>query len=74
MLAVIGSVSWCVVMLIVLLQLDRARTRRLIRVGFKSPANEQLEGQSKGRPSFIVHGRRPYRDGHVPLRRESWRR
>jgi ectoine hydroxylase-related dioxygenase (phytanoyl-CoA dioxygenase family) len=44
------------------------RARRLVRVGYKSPANEQLEGQSKGRPSFIVHGRRPYREGDVPLR------
>src|SRR4051812_43207697 len=44
------------------------RARRLVRIGYKSPANEQLEGQSKGRPSFIVHGRRPYREGDVPLR------
>ena len=44
------------------------RARRLVRLGYKSPANEQLEGQSKGRPSWIVHGRRPRRDGDVPMR------
>ena len=44
------------------------RARRLVRVGYKSPANEQAEGQSKGRPSWIVHGRRPWREGDVPLR------
>lgn len=44
------------------------RARRLVRVGYKSPENEQLEGQSKGRPSWIVHGRRKHRPGDVPLR------
>jgi ectoine hydroxylase-related dioxygenase (phytanoyl-CoA dioxygenase family) len=44
------------------------RARRLVRLGYKSPANEQLEGQSKGRPSWIVHGRRPRREGDVPMR------
>lgn len=44
------------------------RARRLVRLGYKSPENEQLEGQSKGRPSWIVHGRRKHRPGDVPLR------
>ena len=44
------------------------RARRLVRVGYKSPDNEQLEGQSKGRPGWLVHGRRQHRTGDVPLR------
>ena len=44
------------------------RARRLVRIGYKSPDNQQMEGQSKGRPSWIVHGRRPHREGDVPLR------
>ena len=44
------------------------RARRLVRIGYKSPENQQMEGQSKGRPSWIVHGRRPHREGDVPLR------
>ena len=44
------------------------RARRLVRVGYKSPDNQQLEGQSKGRPSWIVHGRRTHREGDVPMR------
>jgi hypothetical protein len=44
------------------------RARRLVRLGYKSPENQQMEGQSKGRPSWIVHGRRPHREGDVPLR------
>ena len=43
------------------------RARRLVRVGYKSPDNEQLEGQSKGRPGWIVSGRRAHREGDVPL-------
>jgi ectoine hydroxylase-related dioxygenase (phytanoyl-CoA dioxygenase family) len=39
------------------------RMRRLVRIGYKDPANEQTEGQSKGRPSWIVWGRRPKRGG-----------
>ena len=42
--------------------------RRLVRVGYKSPDNEQLEGQSKGRPGWVVFGRRPHHEGDVPLR------
>jgi phytanoyl-CoA hydroxylase len=44
------------------------RARRLVRVGYRSPENEQLEGQSKGRPGWMVHGRRAHRYGDVPLR------
>jgi hypothetical protein len=42
------------------------RMRRLVRVGYKSPDNEQTEGQSKGRPGWTVWGRRPRRDGQMP--------
>ena len=44
------------------------RARRLVRIGYKSPDNQQLEGQSKGRPSWIVYGRRTHRPGDVPMR------
>ena len=43
------------------------RMRRLVRVGFKHPDNLQTEGQSKGRPSWTVWGRRPRREGQVPF-------
>jgi hypothetical protein len=43
------------------------RMRRLVRIGYKHPDNIQLEGQSKGRPSWIVHGRRQRHDGQVPF-------
>lgn len=39
------------------------KMRRLVRIGYKDPANEQTDGQSKGRPSWIVWGRRPKREG-----------
>ncbi len=35
------------------------RVRRLVRVGYRDPDNQQLAGQSLGRPGFIVHGTRP---------------
>ena len=41
------------------------RARRLVRVGYKHPENVQLEGQSKGRPPWMVWGRRARRDGQV---------
>src|SRR4051812_40009806 len=41
------------------------RARRLVRVGFKHPDNVQTEGQSKGRPSWMVWGRRERREGQV---------
>lgn len=37
--------------------------RRMVRVGYKHPANQQIEGQSWGRPGVIIKGRRPRRDG-----------
>jgi hypothetical protein len=41
------------------------RMRRLVRIGYKSPDNIQTDGQSKGRPSWCVWGRRPRREGQV---------
>jgi phytanoyl-CoA hydroxylase len=41
--------------------------RRLVRVGYKDPANQQLEGQSLGRPSWCVWGRRPRAEGAAPF-------
>jgi len=41
--------------------------RRLVRIGYKDPANEQTDGQSKGRPSWIVWGKRPKPEGAVPF-------
>jgi hypothetical protein len=41
------------------------RMRRLVRIGYKHPDNAQLEGQSKGRPPWMVWGRRARRDGQV---------
>jgi hypothetical protein len=39
--------------------------RRLVRVGYKHPDNVQAEGQSKGRPGLMVHGRRPRGEGQL---------
>lgn len=33
--------------------------RRIVRVGYRDPANEQTGGQSLGRPGLMVRGRRP---------------
>jgi phytanoyl-CoA hydroxylase len=41
------------------------RNRRLVRVGYKHPDNEQFDGQSKGRPGWTVWGRRQ-RHGDEP--------
>jgi phytanoyl-CoA hydroxylase len=41
--------------------------RRLVRVGFKHPDNIQTDGQSKGRPSWMVWGRRQRGEGQVPF-------
>jgi hypothetical protein len=43
------------------------RMRRLVRLGYRSPDNLQTEGQSKGRPGWIVWGRRQKREGQVPF-------
>jgi phytanoyl-CoA hydroxylase len=42
------------------------RLRRLVRVGYKHPENVQTEGQSKGRPGWIVWGKRPRGEGQMP--------
>ncbi len=39
--------------------------RRLVRVGYRHPANVQTEGQSVGRPGLIIHGRRPRSKGQA---------
>jgi phytanoyl-CoA hydroxylase len=41
--------------------------RRLVRIGYKDPANVQLEGQSKGRPGYTVWSRRPRVGNQPPL-------
>jgi ectoine hydroxylase-related dioxygenase (phytanoyl-CoA dioxygenase family) len=43
------------------------KARRLVRVGYRHPDNVQLEGQSKGRPGWLVFGRRQRRDAQVPF-------
>lgn len=43
------------------------RNRRLVRLGYKDPANRQTDGQSKDRPSWLVWGRRPRTDGQIPF-------
>jgi len=43
------------------------RMRRMVRVGYRHPENVQLEGQSKGRPGWLVFGQRPRRDGQAPF-------
>jgi phytanoyl-CoA hydroxylase len=39
------------------------RNRRMVRVGYRDPANDQTEGQSFGRPGLLVAGIRPRRPG-----------
>ena len=34
------------------------RERRLVRIGYRAPYNEQIGGQSKGRPGMMVEGYR----------------
>jgi len=41
--------------------------RRLVRLGFRAPDNRQTEGQSKGRPNWMVWGRRTRQSGQVPF-------
>lgn len=36
--------------------------RRMVRMGFRDPHNDQVAGQSNGRPGLIVHGYRERRD------------
>jgi ectoine hydroxylase-related dioxygenase (phytanoyl-CoA dioxygenase family) len=42
------------------------KPRRLVRIGYRHPDNVQTEGQSKGRPPWIVFGRRERRNMQVP--------
>ena len=39
--------------------------RRLVRCGYKHPANLQLAGQSIGRPGIAIKGKRPRREGQA---------
>jgi hypothetical protein len=43
------------------------KMRRLVRLGYKHPDNLQTEGQSKGRPSWMVWGRREHHAGQIPF-------
>ena len=43
------------------------KMRRLVRIGYKHPDNLQTEGQSKGRPSWTVWGRRQRQPDQVPF-------
>ncbi len=43
------------------------RVRRLVRVGYRHPDNEQLGGQSLGRPGVMVRGLRPRMGQAEPL-------
>lgn len=47
------------------------RVRRLVRCGYRDPANLQLSGQSVGRPGIMVHGLRPRRAGQQPFPQEA---
>jgi hypothetical protein len=44
-----------------------AHPRRLVRMGFRHPANRQLSGQSYGRPGVMVRGVREREEGRAPL-------
>jgi len=39
------------------------KDRRLVRVGYRNPENQQVEGQSHGRPGMMVAGRRSRNPG-----------
>ncbi|MBI2942038.1 MAG: phytanoyl-CoA dioxygenase family protein [Chloroflexi bacterium] len=39
------------------------RIRRLVRLGYRDPANRQIGGQAMGRPGLMVHGVRPKLEG-----------
>ena len=43
------------------------RVRRMVRVGYRDPENTQIEGQSFGRPGFMVKGIRPRAVGQPVL-------
>jgi hypothetical protein len=39
------------------------KNRRLVRIGYRHPDNEQIAGQSHGRPGLMVRGRRIRKEG-----------
>lgn len=39
------------------------RWRRVVRIGYRNPANLQVAGQAMGRPGLMVHGIRPKLEG-----------
>jgi phytanoyl-CoA hydroxylase len=43
------------------------KVRRLVRVGYRDPANVQVRGQSCGRPGIMVRGTRPRLEGATPF-------
>ena len=43
------------------------QVRRVVRVGYRDPENEQTAGQSHGRPGLMVMGRRPRKSGQRPF-------
>jgi phytanoyl-CoA hydroxylase len=43
------------------------RARRLVRTGYRDPANRQLSGQSAARPGLMVRGLRPRGEGQAPF-------
>lgn len=45
--------------------------RRLVRCGFRDPANPQIRGQSVGRPGLMVRGMRPRGVGQMPFPQEA---
>lgn len=47
------------------------KMRRLVRCGFRDPANSQISGQSVGRPGIMVRGIRPCGTGQLPFPQEA---
>ncbi|MCL4544420.1 MAG: phytanoyl-CoA dioxygenase family protein [Chloroflexi bacterium] len=43
------------------------KNRRLVRVGYRDPDNQQLGGQSYARPGLLVYGKRPRAQGQAPF-------
>ena len=47
------------------------KVRRLVRCGFRDPANPQISGQSVGRPGLMVRGMRSRGIGQMPFPQEA---
>ena len=47
------------------------KVRRMVRMGYRDPANTQLAGQSLGRPGVMIAGRRARQAGATPFPTES---